>query len=185
MMSKKYIFISLAPLLVMGIVGRIIPHTANVTPITAIALFITAYFGVRYSIPAIIGIMVISNLFIGSYSLPIMLAVYGSLIVASLLGVYLQRNKTISSTFIVTISSSLIFFLITNWAVWQFGTMYQHSISGLMQSYMMGIPFFKNSLMGDIFYTSLLFATPSIVNIWSFRSKKTKNKISCYGNVII
>ncbi len=136
---------------------RLISHAANVTPVTAIALFISAYFGIRYSIPTIIGLMLISDAIIGFYSWPIMLSVYGSLVLAGLLGMYLQKNKTIGSTIVLTISSSLVFFLVTNWAVWQFGTMYVHSWQGLVESYTMAIPFFKNSLFGDLFYTGAFF----------------------------
>ncbi len=170
-MSKKYLFLTLGILVALGVVGRLMPHAANTTPITAIALFISAYFGIRYSIPIIICLMLVSDFFIGFYSLSIMLSVYGSLIVAGLLGAFLQKGKTFNSTFTLTISSSLIFFLVTNWAVWQFGTMYEHSFSGLMQSYLMAIPFFKNSLVGDIFYSGLLFGVYELCSLL-YRSRR-------------
>jgi hypothetical protein len=55
-----------------------------------------------------------------------------------------------------TLSASIIFFIITNYAVWAFGTMYPHTVNGLFQSYMMALPFFKNSVLGDMFYTGML-----------------------------
>lgn len=55
-----------------------------------------------------------------------------------------------------TTLGAIIFFLLTNAAVWAFGTMYPHTLSGLMESYTMAIPFFRNSLLGDIFFIGIL-----------------------------
>lgn len=158
-MPKRNSYYILVALTVIGVVARLIPHVPNVTPVTAIALFISAYVGVKYSIPAILGLMFIGDSIIGFYSWPIMLSVYGSLVVSALLGIYLRKNKTVGSVFVSTMSASLVFFLVTNWAVWQFGTMYAQSWQGLIHCFIMAIPFFKNSLLGDLFYTGLLFGT--------------------------
>lgn len=158
-MPKKNALYILIALTVIGVIARLIPHVPNVTPVTAIALFISAYVGAKYSIPAILGLMFISDSIIGFYSWPIMLSVYGSLVISGLLGAYLRKNKTVGSIFISTMSASLVFFLVTNWAVWQFGTMYVHSWQGLINCFTMAIPFFRNSLLGDLFYTGLLFGT--------------------------
>jgi hypothetical protein len=114
--------------------------------------------------------MFVSDIFIGFYSWPIMLSVYGSFFIASLLGEYIKNHKNVGSIAVVTLSSSIIFFLITNWAVWQFGTMYAHSWQGLLDSYLMAIPFFRNSLVGDIFYAGLLFGAYETVRFFVFKN---------------
>ena len=156
-MSKTKTIIFLFCLFVIGVAGRFLPHMWNTTPITALALFVSVYFGVRYSMPFVFLTMLVSDIFIGFYSWPIMLSVYGSFLLACLLGEYVRQHKNIGSLVFMTLSSSVLFFLITNWAVWQFGTMYAHSWQGFMDSYMMAIPFFKNSLTGDLFYTAFFF----------------------------
>ncbi len=57
----------------------------------------------------------------------------------------------------LSISGSLIFFFITNTAVWFFETMYPANLSGLIASYVAGIPFLKNAIVGDMWYTFALF----------------------------
>ncbi len=156
-MSKKNIFIFVPLFILLGVAGRLLPHAWNTTPMTALALFASVYLGFEYSIIIVLAAMFISDSVIGFYSLPIMFSVYGSLLLASLLGQYIRKHKNVGSIAVVTFGSSVLFFLVTNWAVWQFGTMYVHSFSGLMQSYMMAIPFFRNSLVGDLFYTGAFF----------------------------
>jgi hypothetical protein len=134
-MPKRNSYYILVALTVIGVVARLIPHVPNVTPVTAIALFISAYVGVKYSIPAILGLMFIGDSIIGFYSWPIMLSVYGSLVVSALLGIYLRKNKTVGSVFVSTMSASLVFFLVTNWAagrtsVWATGPASRQSNAG-------------------------------------------------------
>lgn len=170
-MLNKNLFWIVGIIFVVGIAGRFLPHAPNTTPITALALFVSAYVGFRYSALAVLLVMFVSDSLIGFYHWPIMISVYGSFILAGLLGTYLQKNKTIGSVFGVALCSSFLFFLITNWAVWQFSTMYPHNFGGLMQSYIMAIPFFKNSLIGDIFYTGSFFGLFEGVKYFVLRNK--------------
>lgn len=149
----------------LGIASRLIPHAHNFTPVTAIALFISAHVGLRASLATVVSTMVISDMVIGSYQWQIMAAVYGSFMVAAIIGSFMNK-RYIGHVVVSTLASSLSFFLITNWAVWQFGTLYPHSFSGLLQSYGMALPFFKNSLAGDLLYVGILFgAMYGILNV--------------------
>lgn len=151
---KKYLPIYC--LLLLGILTRFLPHAANFTPVAAIAIFGGIYLPKRWSVLAPLTIMFVSDIFIGFYSLPIMASVYFGFILSGLIGLYAKNHKTFGVILSGTILSSFIFFLLTNAAVWMFGTMYTHNFSGLIQSYYMAIPFFKNSLAGDLFYATIL-----------------------------
>lgn len=156
---KKNILINISIILfviLLGVSARLLPHPWNFTPLTAIALSLSVYLGWRYSIIGVIAIMLLSDIFIGVYDLPIMLSVYGSFVFSIILGTYIDRHKKQTILFGI-LGSSLFFFLITNLAVWEFGTMYPHSFLGLIESYTMAIPFFRNALLGDIFYTTIFF----------------------------
>lgn len=169
--------ISLIVLLILfGIIARFLPHAWNFTPMSAIAIFATTYLGLRYSYIILFVIMLSSDLFLGFYQWQIMIAVYASFAIAGILGIILKNNKTIKFIILCTLSSSLIFFIITNWAVWQFGTMYQHTVSGLFQSYLMAIPFFKNSLIGDIVFSLFLFGLYELFSL-SFRLRLQSFKV--------
>ncbi len=156
-MSKNVALALSLFLIVLGAVSRLLPHMANFTPVTAIALAASVYLGLRYSLAVILAVMLMTDAIIGFYSWQIMLAVYGSFALSGLLGFFIQKHKRVATVFLGTLGSSLIFFLITNWAVWQFGALYPRSFAGLTQSYLMALPFLKNSLAGDLVYTGLLF----------------------------
>jgi len=144
---------------------RLLPHAANVAPVAALALFAGTYC-VRFSkwwllVP--IGAMVVSDIFIGTYDWRIMGAVYGSFLAAGLIGIFVGKHKHLSSIFFGSVTASVFFYLFTNFAVWLFGTMYSLTLEGLMTSYLMAIPFFRNTFFGDLFYVAVFFGTYELV----------------------
>lgn len=143
-------------LTVLGFTARLLPHPANFAPISAIAIFGALYLPKRWAIVLPIVAMFVSDIFIGFYTWQIMVAVYGSFILSGVLGLAIRNKKNALRIFSISISASLLFFVITNFAVWVFGSMYMHNFAGLIQSYTMAIPFFKNTLLGDLFYTGVL-----------------------------
>ncbi len=62
-----------------------------------------------------------------------------------------------------SLSGSILFFILTNFAVWTFSQWYPHNIQGLIECYMMAVPFFKNTLLGDLFYASVIFGCYEIL----------------------
>jgi len=153
---KQKSLIAILLLLTLGIATRFLPHPANFTAIGAIALFGGLYLPKKWAILAPITLMLVSDIFIGFYSWQIMLSVYAGFVVMGLIGLQVRKNKKFSTVLGGTILGSILFFLLTNFAVWVFGTMYTHNLAGLMQSYYMAIPFFKNSLMANLLYTGIL-----------------------------
>jgi hypothetical protein len=155
-MSKKETIIAIMILVLVGISHRIFPHPPNFAPVAAISLFSGFYFR-RYFILIPIAIMLISDIFIGFYDWKLMSVVYLSFILISLIGIILRRNKSIVFLIGGSLFGSILFFLLTNIAVWIFGQWYTHDFKGLIECYTLAIPFFKNTLTGDLFYTSLIF----------------------------
>ncbi|MBT4121398.1 hypothetical protein HOE31_00385, partial [bacterium] len=78
-----------------------------------------------------------------------------------------------------TLALSILFFLATNFAVWFFSPWYSHDLNGLLMTFTLAIPFFKNSLMGNVFFTSVLFGGFEIVKIarFSLVTKLRENKL--------
>ena len=85
-----------------------------------------------------------------------------------------KENKKVHTILGGTILGSILFFIITNFTVWSFGTMYVNNISGLLQCYYMAIPFFRNSLVGDIFYVGVLVGSMELVLYLVTKSKIIK-----------
>jgi hypothetical protein len=61
------------------------------------------------------------------------------------------------------IASSVSFFLVSNFAVWACWDMYPKTFSGLMTSYVAGLPFFRQGIEGDVLFTALLFGVPAAI----------------------
>ncbi len=150
---KKYLPAAL--LIILGLATRFVPHLPNFTAIGAVAFFAGRYLPTKYSLTIPLAAMLVSDLFIGFYGIPIMLSVYLSFALMTMVG-YTTQNKGWKKIATGTIVGSATFFLITNWAVWAFGTMYPSNLTGLAMSYFSAIPFFRNQLLADIFYTTVL-----------------------------
>lgn len=176
MQRKKRIieFIIVFLFIIIGAGARLLPHLPNFTPIAAIALFAGVYLSKRTALFLPIAIMLISDIFIGFYDIKIMFFVYFSFGLSVLLGLWLKNNKKWRNIIIGSILASLAFFVITNFAVWVFTPWYAKTIEGLAKCYLLAIPFFRNSLMGDLFYSTLFFGAYGLIQV--FVEKKFKDK---------
>ncbi|GAB1406033.1 hypothetical protein MASR1M74_32160 [Lentimicrobium sp.] len=104
----------------------------------------------------------ISDLVLGFHST--MLYVYGAMALTVLIGFMLTKKAKSSQIAIASVSSSILFFLITNFGAWYSGMMpYSRDFSGLIQAYVAGIPFFNIALAGDLFYTAIMFGSLYLV----------------------
>lgn len=134
--------------------ARLLPHPANVAPIAAPALF-SGYRlkGLsRFVIP--IAAMIVSDLVLGFHAT--MPFVYASFILTVCIGAVI-RSQSPGSLALRSLTGSVLFFLITNFGVWATGTMYAHTAAGLIQAYTLGLPFFRNTLIGYLFFTYAVF----------------------------
>ena len=91
-----------------------------------------------------------------------MLSVYAASALNLYLGKLLQKNDTALNIASSTLASALIFFFVTNFAVWASGDWYAHNLSGLSLCFALAVPFFKNTLLSNILYTGLIFAPVKI-----------------------
>ena|SRR3989344_7996850 len=150
--------------ILVGVIARIIPHAPNFTPIAAMALFGGAYLSKKQALTLPIIAMIISDFFIGFDSLPMRLSVYGSFLLIIFIGFWLKKRLNYKTLVASSLISSVLFFVITNFAVWAFGSMYSKTIDGLIQSYFLAIPFFGNTLLGDLFYTGVFFGSYGLLS---------------------
>ena len=157
---KKEIFpISLILILAFA---RLIPHPPNFTPIIAVAL-ISGYFfkNINLSLLILLVAMLLSDLFIGFYEN--MIFVYASLLLITFVFHKISKKINYKNLFIYCFAGSLIFFIFSNFGVWALGSpgvldvAYERNISGLVECYILAIPFF-----GNTFLSTLIFAYPSV-----------------------
>jgi hypothetical protein len=154
MMNHRTLAIIMAILL--GAAMRLLPHPPNFSPIAAIALFSGAHLGRRgLSVVAPLGALLLSDVFLGFHSsMPV---VYGSVALVAALGWLLSSHRSVGRIALTAVAGSVTFYLLTNFGVWLFSDMYPKTMAGLAACYAAAIPFFQNSLAGDLFFTTILF----------------------------
>lgn len=163
----KILEFSIALLFILtGVSLRLLPHPPNFAPIAAIALFGGVYFSRKIALILPLAAMVISDIFIGYYEFSLMAFVYGSFLLCVILGFWLKKHKKWYTVLGGAFLCSIIFFFLTNFAVWAFTPWYVRTFSGLIQCYLMALPFFKNTLLGDLFYVTIFFGAYEIVEVW-------------------
>ncbi|MEX2597707.1 MAG: DUF6580 family putative transport protein [Salibacteraceae bacterium] len=167
MQNNKRIFV-LAAIIIVAALTRLIPHPMNFTPLGAMALFGSAYFGRKglglliTMIAWMVSDLVLNNLVYassGGFTLFTegALYIYGSIVLIYLLGKHVLNKVSIGRMLVGSVSASVIFFIVSNLGVWASGTMYPLSVEGLVACYAAAIPFFQNTLAGDLAYAGLLF----------------------------
>ena len=149
---------------------RLLPHPDNFTPIGAMALFGAAYFSrqaLTLAIPFIalfISDLLLNNIIYKEYYSGFTLITSGWIYLAfglmMLIGWLVLRHK-VNAGRVVTASlgASLVFFLVTNFSTWAETTLYPKTAAGLMACYTAGLPFLKNTVLGDLFFSAVLFGT--------------------------
>ncbi|MBN2820872.1 MAG: hypothetical protein JXP36_18005 [Bacteroidales bacterium] len=151
--------------------SRLIPHPPNFAPIGAMALFGAAYFSKKH-IALIIPVLsmwlsdiVINNTIYAKYFDGFTFFYQGfywtylAFVLIGLVGFLLLKRTKPHNILIASLSASILFFIISNFGVWTSGTMYTKDFRGLLTCYTVAIPFFKNSLMGDLVYCGILFGS--------------------------
>jgi len=154
--NRKLAYIA-GGLVVAGVVMRLLPHLPNLAPVGAIAIFGGALLPRRVAWWLPLAIMVASDALIGFYDG--IWFTWIAFLLVGLFGMALRRTTNPRRVVYGALGSSAIFFIVSNFGVWASGDMYAHTWSGLMQCYAMGLPFLRNTLAGDLLYSSILFGT--------------------------
>jgi hypothetical protein len=122
------------------------------------ALFSGAYFeDRRWAFLAPLLALLLSDLVLGLYGLaPV---VYASFCLIVCVGFWLRTRRRALPVAGATLAGSTLFFVLTNLGVWAAGTLYPRTLEGLIACYVAAIPFFHNTLVGDAFYSTVLFGS--------------------------
>jgi hypothetical protein len=91
-----------------------------------------------------------------------MWVIYGTMALVTVLGLQLSDKRSFSAIAVRTLAASVLFFIVTNFAVWVSSGMYAHTLLGLQTCFVAALPFFQNSLAGDMFYASVLFGSAAL-----------------------
>lgn len=146
-----------------AVVLRLLPHPPNVAPIAALALFGGVYLDKRIAFVLPLLAMVFSDIFLGfSQSTPF---VYLSFLLTVGIGMWVRNNTSFKRVIVGACGASVIFFLITNFGYWLTFSLYPKTFEGQMMAYINALPFYRNSLIGDFFYTGVFFGSFELIKL--------------------
>ena len=157
-------------LVILAASTRLMPHPANFAGIAAVALFGGALLPRAWALTLPLASMIVSDLIIGLH--PLIFFTWGTFAAIAFLSSKYLRKVTAFSVVGASVGASLLFYLVTNFAVWLQGDMYPMTLQGLMHCYYMAIPFFRGTLFGDLVYSGLLFGTYALAYRYSFPGQK-------------
>lgn len=162
-------------LIAFAVLGRLLPHPPNFAPIAAIAIFGGALLPRRLALTLPLTAMILSDSIIGFHSM--ILFTWGSFAVVALASSKFVKLNNPLSIVAASLSASVFFYLVTNFGVWLEGTMYPMTLSGIATSYYQAMPFFRNTLMGDLVFTTSLFGVYALVS-YAVPIKASKQPVS-------
>ena len=145
-----------AGLVLLLAISRLIPHPPNFTPLGAMAILAGAAIkDLRLALIIPLIAMMLSDMLLGFHSS--VLFVYGAIVVMVVMNRALLQKASVTKLILAVLGSAVLFFIVTNLGAWFSHNMYPHTFDGLIQAYVAGIPFFRNTLLSNIFFTAISF----------------------------
>ena len=157
-----------AGLVVLVALMRLVDHPWNFAPIGAMALVGGAALRrpiFAFGVP--LAAMAVSDLLLGwmGRTQTMLGWVYAAFVLIGLLGFVLRRRHAPARIAAASLAGSVLFYVVTNFGVWAGGWVgYPMTFDGLMASYTAGIPFFWNTLAGDLVWNAVLFGSFALIS---------------------
>lgn len=165
-------------LIMVAALTRLLPHPPNFTPLGAIGLFGAAYLQRRWLawiVPfaaLFLTDLLINNVIYSAYFTSFAWItswyIYAAIGLVVLLGYGILRNRVSPQRVVMaSLGASVVFFLVSNFSTWAQTTLYPKTAGGLLSCYAAGLPFFGNTLIGDLLFSAVLFGGYA----WVLKSK--------------
>lgn len=140
------------------VVSRLLPHAPGFLPVAASGLFAARVL----RLPMLAIIVPVLGMILSDVALPgedwrIQAVGFAAIAIPAILGIATRRWNTVLPTIATVVVSSILFFLLSNGAVWAFSGMYPLNLAGLTQCYILALPFLEKTMLGDLFWTGVLF----------------------------
>ena len=155
-----------AGLIALDVAARLLPHEPNFTPVAASTLFAATVLRHRvlaFAVPVLA--MLVSDAIIGFDSSALTLTIYAMFILPAFVAFLPERTRAPGMFVPAIIAYSLLFFAVTNLAVWAFSGMYPHTTAGLATAYAAALPFLPQTVIGDLFWAAVLFGGAALVQL--------------------
>jgi hypothetical protein len=160
--SEGGVYIGVALVLIaLAVFGRLLPHPPNFAPMAGVALFGGAVLPRRWAVVVPLAGMIASDLVLGLH--PLFPLTWGCFALVALASNWGLKKFTPLSIASYSLGASLLFYLVTNFGVWLQDDMYSMTWAGLADCYAKALPFFRNTLLGDLCFSGLLFGLYALV----------------------
>lgn len=160
-------------IILFGVIFRIFLNAKigipNFEAVTALSLLSGSFLGGIYTALVPLSIIFLSDIYFGNTS--ILIFTWSAFMVIGIFGWFLRKRKSFNFRFVgqmtgMGIIASLFFYLYTNFGWWLLTNFYPHTWQGLINCYIMGLPFFKTNLLGNLFFVPL-FTSLALV-VWKY-----------------
>jgi len=141
-------------MIIVGFLSRLVVHAPNFTPVLSLALLGGVYLKGRQAIWMPLVLMAFSDAVLGFHDT--MVYTWGSILLISLIGLWLKNHKNWANVLSTSIASSILFFVVTNFG--SFLSLYPHTWGGFKQCYIFAIPFYRGTFVSTLAYSFVLFA---------------------------
>ena len=158
-------------LILFTVLSKLLPHPYNFTSMGALSLFAGAFLPARFAWSVPIFCLIVSDVVGGFYNPVVMFFVYLGFFVNTFVGTYfLQINRSVIRITGCGFIAAFIFYVISNFGMWLSGLAYPMTLQGLIECYINGLPYLKNTIGGNIIYSYFLFGTYHIIYLLLHKS---------------
>jgi hypothetical protein len=145
-------------LIAFDVVARILPHAPGFLPVAASGFFAARMLRIpAFAVAVPVVAMVLSDTMLPGEDWRIQAVGFAAIAIPAVAGIATRRWPGVLPAIATVAASSLLFWLLSNAAVWAFSTMYPSTLSGLTQCYVAALPFLEKTMLGDLFWTGVLF----------------------------
>lgn len=169
--KNKTLLLTTLSMIFIAALSRLIPHAPNFTAVIGMALFAGATLPNRWlAVLVPVTALFISDLLLGLHKemffiyIPFALIALAASFAPSLKKSWMRVGFS-------SLAASLFFFAVSNMGVWLISGMYARTAQGLANCYLMALPFLGNQIVGDMFFSALLFG------VWSFLPAFVKSSV--------
>ena len=149
-------------LIAVAVIVRTLPHPDNFTPLTALAIFSGLLLRPRLALWVPLIAIAASDFFQPTHDL--FWLTWGCFYLTTLVGMSLRGRMSALPILAGTLTGTLIFFVLTNLGVWIWQDLYPKTASGLLECYVMALPFVRNAVAGDLVYAGVFYLVYRLIS---------------------
>ncbi len=145
-------------LIALDVAARLLPHAPGFLPVAA-----SGFFAARMlRLPVLAVVVPVLGMILSDVALPgedwrIQAVGFAAIAIPAVAGIATRRWSGLLTSLATIIVSSLLFWALSNGAVWTFSGMYPPTLAGLTECYVLALPFLDKTLLGDVFWNAVLF----------------------------